>query len=210
MATQVQEQNCALVLILEMFNFQQQNLLDSYHNHKISMNELQEHYKGSEGFAIFNHYGYILEAARKFGVKVIAGFTPKSVGRTIINEGKENALRQIHQIGGPSEDFYVDGSENHYRYFQGLISGDMATIKNKYRKIFPSQVLKDSYFAYMVNKVTETSDNVKVLGICGSGHIDYGYGIPERISDHIPKLLITSRMKEDTLEKDVADFVYQY
>lgn len=204
-----QEQN-NLVVVLEMFNFQQQSLLDAYQNHQISLNELQEKYTGTEGFAIINHYGCILEAARTFGVRVVAGFTPRTLGRTIINEGKETTLRKIHKMGGPSEDFYIDGTESHYRYFQGLISGNMVNIQDKYRKIFPSQVLKDSYFAHTVSKIVDMSDEVKVLGICGSGHIDYGYGAPERIANHIPTLLITSRMKDDPIETEAAHYIYQY
>lgn len=210
MASQVQKQDSNLVVVVEMFNFQQQGLLDAYHKREITLNELQQKYKHTEGFSVINHYGYILETARSFGIRVIAGFVPRPLGRTIINEGKEYTLKMIDEMGGPSKDFYIDGSESHYRYFQGLISGNMMDVVDKYRKIFPSQILKDSFFAHTVTNIIETSDNVKVLALCGSGHMDYGYGVPERIPSHIPRILITSRMKEDPIEKDVAHFIYQY
>jgi uncharacterized iron-regulated protein len=200
----------SIVLVLEMFNFQQQLLLDAFQNHEISMKELDKKYQGTEGFAIMEHYGYLIDAARSLGIKVIGGFVPRSLGRTIIDDGKEATLKKIRDIGGPVEDFYIDGSENHYRYFQGLISGDMDQFEGKYRRIFPAQILKDSFFAHTVTKIVESSEDTKVVGICGSGHIDYGFGVPERISRTIPVLLLTSRMKEDKIEPDIADFIYQY
>lgn len=199
-----------IVLVLEMFNFQQQFLLDAYKNYEISIRELEKNYKDTEGFAIMEHYGYLLDTARSLGITVIAGFVPKSFCKEIINNGKETTLKNIQNIGGPEKSFYVDGSEDHYRYFQGLISGNMDEVNEKYRKIFPAQILRDSFFAHTVTKIIETSENTKVVGICGSGHIDHGFGIPERISRKIPILLLTSRMKEDKIDPNVADFIYQY
>lgn len=199
-----------IVLVLEMFNFQQQSLLDAFQNYKISITELDKKCKDTEGFAIMEHYGYLLDTARSLGIPVIAGFVPRPFCREIINNGKETTLKNIQKIGGPEKSFYVDGSEDHYRYFQGLISGNMDEVDDKYRKIFPAQILRDSFFAHTVTKIIETSENTKVVGICGSGHIDHGFGVPERISRKIPILLLTSRMKEDNIDPNVADFIYQY
>ena len=95
--------------------------------------------------------------------------------------GKTQALEKIEQTGGPPKEFYVDGSEDHYQYFQGLISGDLDKVVDKYRRIFPAQILRDSAFAYTVMDIVQKSDGkTKVLGICGSGHLDHRFGIPEK------------------------------
>ncbi|XP_031556906.1 uncharacterized protein LOC116293599 [Actinia tenebrosa] len=218
MASQAEEyfkqnqQKQKIFLVLEMFNFQQQFLLDAYRNYEISIRELEKNYEqDTEGFAIMEHYGYLLDTARSLGITVIAGFVPKSSCKEMVSDGKETTLKNIQNIGGPDKSFYVNGSEEHYRYFQGLISGKMDEVNDKYRKIFPAQILRDSFFAHSVNKIIQTSENNKVVGICGSGHIDHGFGIPERISRKIgPVLLLTSRMKEDKIDPNVADFIYQY
>lgn len=197
-------------VVMEMFNHQQQPLLDAYQANEISLTELISEYKGTEGFAL-DHYGYILEVSKKLGAKIVAGFVPKPFCQMIVKEGKNQALEKIEQTGGPPREFYVDGSEDHYRYFQGLISGNLDEVVDKYRRIFPAQVLRDSSFAYTVMDIVQKSNGqTRILGICGSGHLDHRFGIPERISPEIPTYVLTSRAQGDPVERDVADCIYRY
>ena len=200
----------SVTVVLEMFNLQQQPLLDAYQDGKISLAELSNKYKGTEGFAL-EHYGYILKVSKELGAKLVAGFVPKPFCKMIVNEGKNQALEKIEQTGGPPKEFYVDGSEDHYQYFQGLISGDLDKVVDKYRRIFPAQILRDSAFAYTVMDIVQKSDGkTRVLGICGSGHLDHRFGIPERISPEVPTYVLTSRTEDDPVEHDVADCIYRY
>ena len=199
-----------VTVVMEMFNLQQQPLLDAYQADQISLAELSNKYKGTEGFAL-EHYGYILEVAKNLGAKLVAGFVPKPFCKMIVNEGKTQVLEKIEQTGGPPREFYIDGSEDHYRYFQGLISGNLDKVVDQYRRIFPAQILRDSAFAYTVMDIVEKSNGqTRVLGICGSGHLDYKFGIPERISPEVPTYVLTSRAQDDPVEHDVADCIYQY
>lgn len=200
----------SVTVVMEMFNHEQQPLLDAYLADEISLTELSNRYKGTEGFSL-EHYGYILEVSKTLGAKLKAGFVSKPFCRMIVNEGKTQALEKIEQTGGPPKEFYVDGSEDHYRYFQGLISGNLNKVVDKYRRIFPAQVLRDSAFAYTVmNIVQKSNGHTRVLGICGSGHLDHKFGIPERISPEVPTYVLTSRARDDPVEQDVADCVYRY
>lgn len=197
-------------VVMEMFNHQQQPLLDAYQANQISLTELIRQYSGTEGFAM-EHYGYILEVSKKLGAKLVAGFVPKLFCKMITREGKNKALEKIEQSGGLPKEFYVDGSEDHYQYFQGLISGNLDTTVDKYRRIFPAQVLRDSSFAYTVMDIIQKSNgHARILGICGSGHLDYRFGIPERISPEVSTYVLTSRAQDDPVEHDVADCVYRY
>lgn len=79
------------------------------------------------------------------------------------------------------------GSEEHYNYFESLISGrDMhnkaTPATESVRKMFPAQVIKDSSMAYCVSKLlkTQPTDSTFFV-IMGNGHMGYGYGVPERI-----------------------------
>lgn len=213
MVTQTAEQSqgaLTVTVVMEMFNLQQQPLLDAYQANKISLDELKNKYSGTEGFAL-EHYGHILEVSKCLGAKLVAGFVPKPFCKMIVREGKNQALKKIEQTGGPPREFYVDGSEDHYRYFQGLISGNLDQVVDKYRHIFPAQVLRDSAFAYTVMDIVQKSNGqTRVLGICGSGHLDYKFGIPERISPEVPTYVLTSRTHDDPVEYNVADCIYQY
>lgn len=121
------------------------------------------------------------------------------------------ALEKSEQTGGPPREFYVDGSEEHYRYFQGLISGNLDIVVNKCRRIFPAQVLRDSSFAYTIMDIVQKSEGqTRILGICDSGHLDFKFGIPERTSPEVPTYVLTSRILDDPVESNVADCIYQY
>ena len=210
LSTNTSKGTASVTVVMEMFNFQQQPLLDAYQADQISLDELSNKYKGTEGFAL-EHYGYILEVAKKLGVKLVAGFVSKPFCSMMVNEGKNHVLEKIEKSGGPPREFYVDGSEDHYRYFQGLISGNLDKVVDKYRRIFPAQILRDSAFAYTVMDIVQKSNGqTRVLGICGSGHLDYKFGIPERISPEVPIYVLTSRAQDDPVEHNVADCIFQY
>ena len=66
----------------------------------------------------------------------------------------------------------MDGSEDHYQYFQRVVNENLDMTVNKYGDIFPAQVL---------------------LGIRGSGHLDYRFGIPDRTSPEVSTYVLTSR-----------------
>ena len=89
-----------------MFNFQQQPLLDAYQADQISLDELSNKYKGTEGFAL-EHYGYILEVAKKLGVKLVAGFVPKPFCSMMVNEGKNHVLEKIEIVEDHQENFML-------------------------------------------------------------------------------------------------------
>ena len=197
-------------VVMEMFNLQQQPLLDAYQADQISLNELEKSYRGTEGFAL-EHYGYLLEVSKSLGARLVAGFAPKPLCKMMVTKGKAPVLDEIEKTGGPPREFFVDGSEDHYKYFQGLISGNLNNVVDKYRKIFPAQILRDSMFAYTVMNIVEKSKGqTRVLGICGSGHLDYKFGVPERISPEVSTYVMTSRSSDDPHEPNVADCIFQY
>jgi len=72
---------------------------------------------------------------------------------------------------------------------------------DRFRRIFPVQVIKDTAMAHNIVREfrnRNTDDMFKFLIICGSGHCDYRFGVPERVdaAKIIPKeetCLISSR-----------------
>ena len=57
---------------------------------------------------------------------------------------------------------------------------------------------------------SETDGHARIQGICGSGHLDYRFGIPERISPEVSTYVLTWHAQDHAVEHDVADCVYLY
>lgn len=123
--------------------------------------------------------------AQRFGnVDLISGFVPRRFARIFLHQGQQTALQLATQNGFlQNQDQFIPGSEEHYNYFESLITGrninfDPSPSEN-FRKIFPAQIFKDCVMASVISK--HISDDVKVVVICGRGHCDYGFGVPERV-----------------------------
>ena len=196
-------------VVMEMFNFHQQPILDSFREGKLDLMQLTSEYqKSSEGFDILGHYGQLLTIAKLHNAKVYGGFPPREMCRRMVDgDQSSQVLSEIESNTSMSTSFYKEGHEDHYRYFQGLISGDFDTVTDRFRRIFPCQVLKDSFFAQIVKRLSAGS---RVFGICGSGHLDFDYGVPERLEGMTNVLVITCRERGETLEENVADYIIEY
>ena len=221
--SQTEHPACVRVF-LEHFSLEQQTLLDKFvHDKEMEMSELQKEYKetGNEGFAV-EKYSSILQCARAESekVKLIASFVPRRFAQLLVNEGIEEAHKSLsdldENLAAYVKEHYVEGSETHYNLFESLISGrrlnkhfnDDGEIKEpseRYRKIFPAQVFKDSVMAGVIAKhlkLSESKDD-KFLVIAGSGHLEYGFGIPERLDDVLNRkdtCSITARQLQETSE----------
>ena len=104
----------------------------------------------------------------------------------LVKEGEEKAYDAVVELGYLKEEEKLCGSEDHYNFFDSLISGrDLNTdqeVSDRFKKIFPAQVLKDSVMASSIRKGVESSGlKDKFLVIAGSGHVDFRFGVPERL-----------------------------
>ena len=110
------------------------------------------------------------------------------------------------QFGGEPDDV-VSGTERHGRF----------------RRIFGAQVRRDAYMARvaeaaLLEELPAGQRQRGCLVLCGSGHVDYGLGVPERVRGcGTSRLLISSRARGDTkLERAfnssvaLADLVFEY
>ncbi|KAI8807533.1 hypothetical protein BJ742DRAFT_309696 [Cladochytrium replicatum] len=61
------------------------------------------------------------------------------------------------------------------------------------RKIFPAQIIKDASMAHQICKAVRSGS--RVLAICGNGHAEYGFGVPERVLDDLGDTLPRESMR---------------
>lgn len=76
-------------------------------------------------------------------VKLHAGFVPRTIARQIMREGLEKTLPIAIEKGFVGSDETCEGSEDHYNYFESMISGrDMHDAScpptDNFRKMFPA------------------------------------------------------------------------
>jgi uncharacterized iron-regulated protein len=134
-------------------------------------------------------YKSILEFAQinSQKVRIHGGFIPRSYARVVMREGLQAGLAQAKEKDYVAPNETLIGSEEHYNFFDSLISGRDMNNKNtppgdQFRKMFPAQVIKDASMAYQVSKLmqSEPADSTFFV-IMGFGHMGHGFGVPERI-----------------------------
>ena len=187
-----------LHIVMEHFSFDMQGLLDDYQSGKISFEELLQKYDevGSEQHNL-KPYKAFLEYARreKDSILLHAGFLSRKYARMLMKEGEPTALERA-MVWLPKNTTSLQGSDFHYNIFERLIRGAMPLVgsngetgavepsSDRFRGIFQAQLLKDYAMAHHVQNLLEDnlSKDDKILVIAGNGHLQYGCGVPERVS----------------------------
>jgi len=185
-----------VVVIMEHFaGAQHQSLLDKFMQERRDGSEeemsfesfLQSYDEGGEEGHNLEPYWSLLSYARKNAdvVEIKAGFIPRFYAKLLMAKGSEEGLETAYNDGFLNRDIpYMTGSESHYNFFESLISGrEMTQLPpgDRFRKIFPAQIIKDSAMAHIVIKEVQASEKNRILVICGAGHCEYRFGVPERV-----------------------------
>ena len=114
----------------------------------------------------------------------------RKFAKQLVKDGEEAAYQSAIEENYLAEKDRMPGSEAHYNFFESLISGrDLnsqdQTAGDNFRRIFPAQVLKDCAMASRIRRVLESAgEEDKCLVIAGLGHLEHGFGVPERVDRH--------------------------
>jgi len=186
-----------LHIVMEHFSFEMQHLLDEYTAGQLSFNGLNKAYAeiGTEGHDVYA-YEDLLQFARDNAerVQLHGGFIPRTFAKIVMRESLEKALEAAKSKGYLAESEKCEGSNEHYNYFEAMISGrdpHDTTLKaqDTFRKMFPAQIIKDAAMAHKVNQLLDVSPaDDKILVITGSAHMFYNCGVPERIYASHPEI----------------------
>ena len=104
-----------------------------------------------------------------------------------MREGLDAGLNAAKEKKYVKADETLEGSDEHYNMFESMISGrDMHNKETpptgQFKKMFPAQLIKDASMANKVNELMKVSaPDTTFYIICGTGHMQYGFGVPERI-----------------------------
>lgn len=201
-------QGSRLVMVLEHFNHEQDALLAKFSRYDLSNDDLLSEYaKSNEGFNL-HHYLPLLMLARELEVPIYGGFPPRPWA-SIVYKASIGALRDDPAVCIPptfGDSRWLDVSEiSSYQiaYLQSMMSGNAPnmTDPNGERRIhfdsgiLPAQALKDTFFAWSIDKHLATPDTT-VYAVCGLGHSEYNLCTTPRLRSCSSNQILTIASKD--------------
>jgi uncharacterized iron-regulated protein len=209
--TGLSERDPNLVLALEMFERDIQDILDAYLRREISEEKFLEQSGPWPNYQ--EDYRPLVEFAKGKGIPVIAANVPRRAAAAVAM-----ANRVSSKVVG-ADSIYLPATL-HYEskeYYKRFVT-DMETMPHSapmkgmnVRGLFKAQVLKDAVMAASL----EPFLNRHILFCCGHFHSDYHLGIPYQLQKNHPELKIAvvafAPSVEDLPMKDrsrIADFIW--
>jgi uncharacterized iron-regulated protein len=168
-----------LALGMEMFSTQHQAVLDRWLSGKQSINDLIREL-GKEHWTNLKDYESVLTTARDLGIHVVGLNAPDDLVRKIAREGLDG-LSAKEKASLPEDLEQIDPLND--RLLRLRLRVHKAFEAKSLDNIVLAQALRDATMARAVVEFLNSpkgKDTVMVV-VAGSGHINYGLGIPERV-----------------------------
>ena len=205
------ERDSNLVLALEMFERDVQDVLDAYLRGKISEEKFLKQSRPWPNY--LEDYRPLIEFAKKGGITVIASNVPRraaaavamtnDVSPDVMGEDRIYFPKTLHLKSKEYYKRFVSSVEEmpHFTPMKGM----------KVDGLYKAQVLKDAVMAASIEPFLDR----RILFCCGHFHSDYHLGIPYQLKKNHPKLKIAVIAMASVVEglpmKDrpsVADFIW--
>ena len=200
-----------MVLALEMFERDVQEILDAYLKREISEKEFLEQSRPWPNY--LEDYRPLIEFAKKEGMPVIAANIPRRAAAAVAMANKLSP-----DVMGEDRKYLPQilhlKSKEYYKRFASLIRELPHSTPMKGMKVnglYKAQVLKDSVMAASVEPFLDR----RTLFCCGHFHSDYHLGIPYQLQRNHPKLKIAVIAMASSVENlfmedrsKVADFIW--
>jgi uncharacterized iron-regulated protein len=175
------EQKIPLAIGMEMLPFPTQEYLDQWIAGKLREKEFLKLIDWETNWSIdFDLYKPIFEYAREKKIRLLALNAPRSLVKSVARKGLSGLTDEEKSMLPP----VTPSSEEHRKYLalslkqHKTLRGDMA------RSAYEAQDVWDSTMAHYVVEFLQSSEgrDKTVVVLAGSGHMVYGYGIPERVA----------------------------
>ena len=136
---------------------------------------------GTEDHELGEHREALEHARRNSDrIKLHAGFLPWPYARKVLQEGTDKAIKWAKSRDYIPPNETLTDSEAHYSFFESLITGRKSgPPSDSFRSMFPTKLIRDASMAHAINKlIPELKSDDKILVMCGTQHMSYGFGIP--------------------------------
>jgi uncharacterized iron-regulated protein len=205
------ERDSNLVLALEMFERDVQDVLDAYLKGRITEKKFLKQTRPWPNYP--KGYRPLIEFAKKKDIPVIAANVPRRAAAAVAMANKVSPDVMGEDSRYMPKTLHLK-SKKYYKRFASSMEEmpHFATMKGmKIDGLFKAQVLKDAVMAASVEPFLDR----RILFCCGHFHSDYHLGIPYQLQKNHPKLKIAviamASSVENLLMKDrsrVADFIW--
>src|SRR5512139_2591087 len=201
----------SLVLALEMFERDVQDVLDAYLIGKISEKKFLEQSRPWPNY--LEDYRPLIEFTKKKGMAVIAANVPRRAAAAVAmtNDVSPDVMGEDRIYLPKTLDFK---SKEYYKRFVSSVEEMPHFTPMKGMKVdglYKAQVLKDAVMAASIEPFLDR----RILFCCGHFHSDYHLGIPYQLKKSHPKLkiaVIAMALSLDGLpmkdRSNVADFIW--
>ena len=205
------ERDSNLVLALEMFERDVQDVLDAYLIGKISEKKFLKESRPWPNY--LEDYRPLIEFAKKKSIRVIAANVPRRAAAAVASANKVSP-----DVVGEDRIYLPKTlhlrSKEYYKHFLTNMENMPSSAPMKginVEGLYKAQVLKDAVMATSVEPFLDR----RILFCCGHFHSDYHLGIPFQLIKNHPNLKIAviamASAVEDLSMKDrstVADFIW--
>ena len=208
-------ENPDIAIALEMFQRPFQPVIDRYLAGEISEAELveQTEYEERWGFP-WEYYAPFFRFAQENQLPVVALNAPGEVVSQIAREGLNSLEEEDQRYIPPLSD--IDTSNVDYQAFvQSAFGSHGAHGDFNFDNFFAAQVTWDETMAETVAEFKQASPDTLVIVLTGTGHVIYGYGIPDRVArrlgDSLQQVKILLNFPEELLDGssgDIADILW--
>lgn len=192
---------------MEMFERPFQNVVDEYIDGKI---DEKAFLKGTGYFKRwgfdYNLYRPILEYARSERIPVVALNQRQEIVDKVFRSGLDSLSEEERKSVPPRMDFSNEAYKERLKKVF-LEHRDLEDFKtSSFDFFYQSQILWDETMSESINEFLKGHPEDQMVVLAGSGHLEYGYGIPQRTARR-NGYDYTIILNDVGLEKGIADYV---
>jgi uncharacterized iron-regulated protein len=192
-----------LALGMEMFSYNQQEILDRWLNGNEDIDSLTKDL-GAEHWTNLKAYDSVISLARHLKIPVVALNAPDKLVKKVAREGLEG-LSQSEKESLPERLEPINPLYD--RLLRMRLKVHRAFKEKSLNNVVLAQVLRDETMASRIVSYLESPEgkDKSMIVIAGSGHMNYGFGIPERVErrgNYSYRILLASESGELVLSEE--------
>ena len=192
-----------VVIAMEMFERSQQPILDRWSQGLLTEEEFLKEVQWETIWGMdYELYKGILEEARKSHLKVLGLNLPKDLVRKVAENGIKKVSIEDRKVL-PEMDLT---NQQHRNYIASIFKGHNKGSAKDFENFYEAQCLWDEAMAETLSGFLKSSEGEgrTVLVFAGSGHVVFGFGIPNRMHrrNSIPYQIVVLKAWREKMDDD--------
>jgi uncharacterized iron-regulated protein len=193
---------------MEMFREPVQEILDQWTAGELTEIEFLKRSRWHANWNLdFGYYREILEYARDNHIDLVALNPPRELQRTVSKSGLENLPEEIRKTL-PETDL----TDTYHRSLIEAVYGAHLKESGSFDSFYRVQVLWEETMAENVVRYlrSPSGEGKKIVVLAGTGHVQYGFGIPKRVLRRMPLAYHIILPEEISIPEDKPDRTMKY